>query len=123
MKLIISLFILFLVSIFAAKTISEYSVVEKKFDVGVHVVEFNASFNSNNSVSWINDLTDCSVYRLDILLNPELKKEYDIVVVPTIIVLNNGKEKKRFQADIMMVMKASKKDVQESVNQVVMSSL
>ena len=89
----------------------------------MHVVEFNASFNSNNSVSWINDLTDCSVYRVDILLNPELKKEYDIVVVPTIIVPNNGKEKKRFQADIMMVMKASKKDVQESVNQVVMSSL
>ena len=48
--------------------------------------------------------------------------EYKIVVVPTIVILNEGEEMKRFQANIMMTMEATKTDVQEAIDEVLMSS-
>tara|TARA_R110002050_G_C8867255_1_gene507872 strand:- start:1103 stop:1285 length:183 start_codon:yes stop_codon:yes gene_type:complete len=48
------------------------------------------------------------------------QKEYGIVVVPTIIVFN-GKEVERFQANIMMEIEATKKEVQSVVNKLLMS--
>ena len=90
-------------------------------DSGVCVVEFNASFNSSNSVDWIDELSDCKGKRVDILTNPELQKEHKIVVVPTVIVFNDGEEVERFQANIMMQLEATKDDVQEAVDEIIMS--
>jgi len=89
---------------------------------GVCVVEFNASFNSANSVDWLDNLSDCKGRRIDIATNPDMQKEYKIVVVPTVIVFSDGKEVKRFQANIMMQLEANENDVQEAVNDVIMSS-
>ena len=89
---------------------------------GVCVVEFNASFNAANSVEWIEDLSDCTTSRVDIASSPELQQEYKIVVVPTIIIFNDGEEVERFQANIMMAIEASKSDIQESVDEILMSS-
>ena len=91
-------------------------------DSGVCVVEFNASFNSANSVDWLDNLSDCKGRRIDIATNPDMQKEYKIVVVPTVIVFSDGKEVKRFQANIMMQLEANENDVQEAVNDVIMSS-
>jgi hypothetical protein len=43
-------------------------------------------------------------------------------VVPTIIVFNEGEEEKRFQANIMMTVDATKKDVQEVIDEIILSS-
>ena len=91
-------------------------------DLGVCVVEFNASFNSANSVDWIDELSDCKGKRVDILTNPELQKEHKIVVVPTVIVFNDGEEVERFQANIMMQLEATKDEVQEAVDEIIMSA-
>jgi len=91
-------------------------------DSGVCVVEFNASFNSSNSVDWIDELSDCKGKRVDILTNPELQKEHKIVVVPTVIVFNDGEEVERFQANIMMQLEATKDEVQEAVDEIIMSA-
>ena len=91
-------------------------------DSGVCVVEFNAGFNSANSVDWIDDLSDCNGKRIDIADHPEMQKEYKIVVVPTIIIFNDEEEVKRFQANIMMQLEASKEDVQEAVDEIIMSA-
>ena len=88
---------------------------------GVCVVEFNASFNSGNSVPWIESLSDCETARIDIASNPTMQSEHKIVVVPTVVVFNDGEEVKRFQANIMMTMEASKDDVQEAVDEVLLS--
>ena len=85
------------------------------------VVQFNASFNSANEVKWLGDLTDCSTNTVDIVANPNLPKEYKIVVVPTILVLEDGEEVARFQANIMMQMEATRKEVQESIDEIIMS--
>ena len=51
-----------------------------------------------------------------------MQKEHKIVVVPTIIVFSEGEEIKRFQANIMMQLEASKNDVQEAVDEIMMSA-
>ena len=45
---------------------------------GICVVEFNASFNSQNGVSWIENISDCKPRRIDIVSQPDLQKEYNI---------------------------------------------
>ena len=84
------------------------------------VVQFNANWNSTNDVKWIDDLNDCGIQYIDIATNTEAQNKYEIVVVPTIIVFN-GKEVKRFQADISFAMKATRKDVQEVIDEILMS--
>ena len=84
------------------------------------VVQFNANWNAANDVKWIDDLNDCGIQYIDIATNTEAQSKYEIVVVPTIIIFN-GKEVKRFQADISFAMKATRKDVQEVIDEILMS--
>ena len=88
---------------------------------GLCVVEFNASFNASNSVDWLDELSDCKGRRIDIVVEPAMQKEYKIVVVPTIIVFNEGKEVERFQANIMMMMESTKEEVQDAIDEILMS--
>jgi|TARA_R110000737_G_scaffold126570_1_gene159114 hypothetical protein len=85
----------------------------------VCVVQFNTSWNESNNVDYLDNLTDCSVMNINID-EGLYQKEYGIVVVPTIIVFN-GKEVERFQANIMMEIEATKKEVQSVVNKLLMS--
>ena len=41
--------------------------------------------------------------------------------MPTIIVFNEGEEVKRFQANIMMQIDANRDDVQDAVDEIIMS--
>jgi len=83
------------------------------------VVQFNASWNGSNSVNYLNELTDCNVMNVSID-EGTWQKEYGIVVVPTIIVFN-GEEVKRFQANIMMQLEATRKEVQAVIDEVIYS--
>jgi len=87
----------------------------------VCVVQFNANWNQANDVEWVDDISDCGTKYIDIATDPDAAAKYEIVVVPTIIVFN-GKEVKRFQADISFAMKATKEDVQEVVDEILMDS-
>lgn len=88
---------------------------------GICVVEFNASFNSQNSVPWIEKLNDCETARVDIATAPDLQKKHKIVVVPTIVVFNEGEEQERFQANIMMTLEATIDDVQGAVDDIMLN--
>ena len=83
------------------------------------VVEFNAGWNDKNSVGFLDSVTDCGVKRINIDKG-DWKEKYDIVIVPTIIVFN-GKEVKRFQADLSFQLAAKLEDVQEVVDELIMS--
>jgi len=83
------------------------------------VVQFNASWNASNSVDYLGELTDCEIMNVNID-EGTYQTDYKIVVVPTIIVFN-GKEVERFQANIMMEMEATKKDVQGVVHEIIYS--
>ena len=84
----------------------------------VCVVEFNAGWNEKNSVDYLDNLTDCGIKRISIDKGDWAKK-YNIVVVPTIIVFN-GEEVERFQADLSFAIKATKEDIQEVVDEILM---
>ena len=83
------------------------------------VVEFNAGWNEANSATYLDKLTDCGVKRV-LIDKSDYQKEFGIVVVPTIIVFN-GKEVKRFQADLSFKMLATREEVQEVVDEIIMS--
>lgn len=83
------------------------------------VVQFNASWNGSNSVDYLDKLTECNVMSVSID-EGTWQKDFGIVVVPTIIVFN-GKEVERFQANIMMQMEATRKEVQNIVDEIIYS--
>jgi len=88
-------------------------------DSDICVVQFNASWNTSNNVDYLEKLTDCEVMNVNID-EGAYQSDYKIVVVPTIIVFN-GKEVQRFQANIMMEMEATKKDVQSVIDEIIYS--
>jgi|TARA_B100002019_G_C20696348_1_gene323516 hypothetical protein len=120
MKSVLALFVLS--ALFSATVFVAAPADSEVCESGICVVEFNASFNATNSVPWIEKLSDCSTSRVDIVSSPDLQQKHKIVVVPTIIIFNDGEEVERFQANIMMAIEASKSDVQEAVDEILMSS-
>ena len=96
--------------------------VSQDFSDGMVVVEFNASFNASNKVEWLPKLSDCDVQRVDIAADSRWASEYKIVVVPTLVIFNNNEEAKRFQANIMMTMEATRKEVQDAIDEIIMEA-
>ena len=87
----------------------------------VVVLHFNADWNASNNVEWVKDLSDCDVEFIDIAKKPKLQKEYSIVVVPTIVVLQYDEEKKRYQADLSFKLAATKDEIQEYIDELILS--
>ena len=89
-------------------------------DDGLCVVQFNAGFNEANKVTWLGDLNDCDTKFIDIQKDTKASGKYKIVVVPTILIFNGEEEVGRFQANIMMQMEATKDEVQEKIDEIIM---
>ena len=88
----------------------------------IKVTQFNAGWNEANGVDWIMKLKDCDTKGyVDIAKNPELQKKYKIAVVPTIIIFKDGEEVARFQADLSFKMLATREEVQEEIDEQLMS--
>ena len=86
----------------------------------IQVIHFNASWNASNDVKWVNDLTDCKLKNIDIATDTQAATDHKITVVPTILVLIDGEEEERYEADISFSMQATKKEVQEVIDEIVM---
>ena len=68
------------------------------------VVQVNASWNYANRLN-IAKLKDCYIAEVDLTnktIGAVIQKEWNIKVVPTIIIFENGKEVKRFEPGISM---------------------
>tara|TARA_R110000782_G_scaffold230012_1_gene316318 strand:- start:245 stop:568 length:324 start_codon:yes stop_codon:yes gene_type:complete len=86
----------------------------------ITAVHFNADWNSANNVEWFNKLSDVDKSNRDIG-NGDTQKKYSIAVVPTIIIFDDGEEVKRFQADLSFKMVATKKEIQEFIDELIIS--
>jgi len=84
------------------------------------VVQYNAEWNAEKSVDWLGKLSDCSTKFIDIASDTKAAGAYKIVVVPTIVIYNGGEEIHRFQANIMMEMEATQKEVQDKIDEILM---
>ena len=88
----------------------------------IKVTHFNAEWNKANDVDWFMDLEDCKTKGyIDIAKNTKAQKEHKIAVVPTIIIFKDGEEAVRFQADLSFKMVATKEEVQEAIDELLMS--
>ena len=87
----------------------------------ITVTQFNADWNDANKVEWIEKLTDCEVEYIDIVEDPTVQKKQEIVVVPTIIIFKDEEAVKRYQANISFTMKATREEIQEFIDELLMS--
>jgi len=87
----------------------------------ITVTHFNAEWNSANKVEWFGKLDDCDLADIDIIKEPSLQKEHKIVIVPTIIIFKDGEEIKRYQADLSFKLLATRKEIQNFINEQIMS--
>ena len=84
-------------------------------------VEFWVEWNSSNEFVDLSNLNDCSKYRVNIGKYPKLQDKYSVISIPTVIIFESGEEKERFQANIMFELDAKKKDVQKSIDQLMIA--
>ena len=85
------------------------------------VIHFNAGWNEANNVAWVEELEDCDIEYVDIAKKPKLQQKYEVVVVPTILLLQYDEEKKRYQADLSFKLSATREEVQEKIDELVLS--
>ena len=84
-------------------------------------VEFWVEWNQANEFAEFVKLNDCDKYRVDIGRFPNLQKEYNVTCIPTVIVFESGEEKERFKANIMFKLDATKKDVQKTIDKIMLA--
>ena len=87
----------------------------------VVVTQFNADWNSANGVEWFEKLDDCELAKVCIVAQPKLQDKHKIIIVPTIIVFKDGEEIKRYQADLSFKLLATRKEIQNFINEQIMS--
>ena len=88
----------------------------------IQVSQFNAEWNKTNHVPWVMELKDCkTISYVDIGKNADLAKKHKIAVIPTIIIFKDGEEVARFQADLSFKMVATRKEIQEEIDNQLMS--
>ena len=87
----------------------------------IDIVQYNAGWNDANKITWLKKLSDIdNIKYVDIATNTKAQAKHEIVVVPTIIIFKDGEEVKRFQADISFAMKATREEVQEYIDELLM---
>ena len=88
----------------------------------ITATHFNAGWNKANGVDWFMGLKDVKTKStVDISKETKAAKKHKIAVVPTIIIFKDGEEVARFQADLSFKMVATKEEVQEEIDNIIMS--
>ena len=88
----------------------------------IQVSQFNAEWNKDNAVSWVQDLNEVkTISYVDIAKQADMAKKHKIAVIPTIIIFKDNEEVARFQADLSFKMVATKEEVQEEIDNILMS--
>ena len=88
----------------------------------IEVKYFNAQWNAANEIEWVEKLTDCDIEKYDIGTNPADAGKFKVVVVPTILIFQDGEEVERYQADLSFKMSATREEVQDYIDELVMSA-
>tara|TARA_R100000995_G_scaffold30456_1_gene13556 strand:- start:57 stop:416 length:360 start_codon:yes stop_codon:yes gene_type:complete len=88
----------------------------------IKVIQFNAGWNKSNDVPWVMSLKDCkTIGYTDVGSDKKAQTKYKIASVPTIIIFKDGEEVARFQADLSFTLVATKEEVQEEIDNIIMS--
>ena len=85
----------------------------------VSVIHFNSEWNAENNFD-ISVLKECKKSDVVICHNADLQDKYKIKAVPTVIVFDDEQEVIRFEANIMMQLEATKKDIQAEIDKIML---
>ena len=96
-----------------------FSVISKSAVGQTKIIHFNAEWNSVNDVEWFNKLSDVKKETMDVGKG-DCQKKYNIVVVPTIVIFKDGEEVKRYQADLSFKIAATRKEIQNFIDELLM---
>ena len=90
---------------------------------GIVAVEFWATWNEVNKVSILDtwDTFDAKVYRVNIDLYPKIQTDNEVVILPTIIFYDDGKEVKRLQGDMSFSLGITTKQLDKVIDEILMS--
>ena len=90
---------------------------------GIVAVEFWATWNEVNKVSILDtwDTFDAKVYRVNIDLYPKIQTDNEVVILPTIIFYDDGKEVKRLQGDMSFSLEITTKQLDKVIDEILMS--
>ena len=94
---------------------------EEKTSQGIVVVEYWAGWNAINKIVDFEELENVELYRVNIDSCQNLQMENSVIVVPTIIFYDNGKEYKRLQGDLSFTLDVTKKDLQKIIDEILRS--
>ena len=94
---------------------------EEKTSQGIVVVEYWAGWNAVNKIVDFEELENVELYRVNIDSCQNLQMENSVIVVPTIIFYDDGKEYKRLQGDLSFTLDVTKKDLQKIIDEILMS--
>ena len=90
---------------------------EEEIKEGIVVVEYWAHWNTDYMVKPITELENAKICRVNICDNPELQIRDYIIVLPTIIFYDNGKQYKRLEADLSFELKTTKEELQKIIDE------
>ena len=87
------------------------------------VVEFWAGWNKTNKVILLEEWEnfDVKIYRINIDLYPGIQGDNEVVILPTIIFYDDGKEVKRLQGDMSFSLKVTTKELDKIIDEILMS--
>ena len=111
----------FIIGIVSGQDFITESNFEDKIAKDIVAVEFWVGWNESNQFAEIIKLDDCEKYRVDIGRFPSIQKKYNVTCIPTVIIFESGEEKDRFKANIMFQLNATKKDVQKSIDNLMLA--
>ena len=86
----------------------------------VKAVYFNADWNIANGVEWFSKISDAEKKSMSID-DAKIQSKYEIAIVPTIIIFDDGEEVKRFQADLSFKMAATREEIQDYIDELIMN--
>jgi len=93
-------------------------IISNKCSAQIFVTEFNACWNQENTIDWLDSLQVCDIAKVEIdrIGKRKLQELHNITVVPTLIIFKDGIEVKRFLADISFTLKTRKEEVQSFID-------
>ena len=86
---------------------------QPNFKQGLWAVQYNASFNKMNDYKW-QSVPTMRYHYIDVNRSPEFKKLANLSSLPTIILYKNGKEIKRWEADITFKLNVKQNEIIEA---------
>jgi len=111
----------FIIGVASGQDFINESNFEDKIAKDIVAVEFWVEWNQSNQFEDFTKLNDCETYRVDIGRFPSIQKKYNVTCIPTVIIFESGEEKDRFKANIMFQLDATKKDVQKSIDNLMLA--